>query len=244
MKPSVVYSFVSHKAASFYKYGGRFNATSGSAGVDLVACLDKAVTINPNQTVQVPTGLKIKLPNSEYVAFVFARSSLASKHNLVLANAVGVIDSDYLGEILVPLKNIGNESIQVNPGMRIAQLVVMHGVFSANASRSWELTYDVSKAFDTKRGIGGFGSTGVDVDNRDSEKLRKEIIRALALDGKEDIIVDLVVSSILKNVRDSLNAGELKISVPKWYADAVQKVLDAANADRAYKQFEEENFYV
>ncbi|MEM4167930.1 MAG: dUTP diphosphatase [Candidatus Caldarchaeum sp.] len=243
MKPSVVYSFVSHKAASFYKYGGRFNATNGSAGVDLVACVDKAVTIGSNQTVQIPTGLQVKLPNSEYVAFVFARSSLASKHNLVLANAVGVIDSDYLGEILVPLRNIGSESVQINPGMRVAQLVVMHGVFSANASRSWELTYDVSKAFSTKRGIGGFGSTGIDVDSEDSEKLRKDVIRALSLDGNDDIIVDLVVSSILKNVRDALSTGELTVSVPKWYADAVRKVFDAANADRAYKQFEKETFY-
>jgi len=129
-----------------------FYATSGSAGMDLPACIDGPITIKPKERVAVPTGIAIALPSNEYVALVFARSSLGMKKGITLPNAVGVIDSDYRGQIFVALTNISDEDYTIHVGERIAQLVVMP-VCVANISIVEELP-------DTQRGEGGFGSTG------------------------------------------------------------------------------------
>ncbi len=138
------------------KIGGEipapFYATEGSAGMDLPACIDEPLTLAPGDRVAVPTGIAIALPDSGYVGLVFARSSLGLKKGVTLPNAVGVIDSDYRGEILVALTNISDEPYTIAKGERIAQLVIMP-VCVADISVVEELP-------DTDRGDGGFGSTG------------------------------------------------------------------------------------
>ena len=127
-------------------------ATPGSAGMDLRACIDEAVTIPAGERAMIPTGLAIALPGAEWVALVYARSGLAIKHGLAPANCVGVIDSDYRGEIVVGLLNSSKEDYTIEPGERVAQLVIMP-VTQARVSVVEELD-------ETERGTGGFGSTG------------------------------------------------------------------------------------
>jgi len=127
-------------------------ATPGSAGMDLRACVDAPVTIPAGDRAMIPTGLSIALPGPEWVALVYARSGLAIKHGLAPANCVGVIDSDYRGEVVVGLLNSSKEDYTVEPGERIAQLVIMP-VTQARITVVDELD-------ETARGAGGFGSTG------------------------------------------------------------------------------------
>lgn len=127
-------------------------ATSGSAGMDLHACIDESVTINPGEIKVIPTGLAIALESANYVAYIYARSGLAIKHGITLANCVGVIDSDYRGEVCVGLTNISKEPYTVTPDERIAQLVI--------APVSMCEAVEVEELDSTERGAGGFGSTG------------------------------------------------------------------------------------
>ena len=129
-----------------------FYATSGSAGMDLTACIKEDVTLEPLERKFVPTGIAIQLPSADYGAFVFARSGLASKKGITLPNCVGVIDSDYTGELMVSLINLSKESYTIKNGERIAQLVIME-VAKARFNV-------VENLGDTERGDGGFGSTG------------------------------------------------------------------------------------
>ena len=126
-------------------------ATSGAAGMDLCACIDHPVIIGRGDRMLIFTGLAVELPSAEYVALVYPRSGLASKHGITLANCVGVIDSDYRGEIGVCLYNTG-EPYTINPGDRIVQLVI-----TPVAQPEIE---EVDELSDTVRGMGGFGSTG------------------------------------------------------------------------------------
>ena len=128
-------------------------ATEGSAGLDLAACIDRDVTIAPRQLVCIPTGVAIALPGPEYVALVFARSGLGIRHGIALANGVGVIDSDYRGELQVGLTNLSDTPYTIHPGDRIAQLVVTPVVLPQ--------VEIVEELEDTGRGTGGFGSTGL-----------------------------------------------------------------------------------
>ena len=127
-------------------------ATPGSAAMDLRACVSEPVVIAPGARVVVPSGIAIALPSAEYVALLFARSGLAAKGGVCLANGVGVIDSDYRGEIGVALLNTGSDAYTILPGDRIAQLMVTPVVQGAV-----EL---VDELPGTERGAGGFGSTG------------------------------------------------------------------------------------
>ncbi|MGN0968709.1 MAG: dUTP diphosphatase [Oscillospiraceae bacterium] len=127
-------------------------ATPGSAAMDLTACIDESVTIAPRQLVTLPTGIAIALPSAEYVALVFARSGLGVKHGISLSNGVGVIDSDYRGEIKVGLTNLSDEPYTIQPGDRVAQLAILP-VTQAHVVQ-------VSELDETGRGAGGFGSTG------------------------------------------------------------------------------------
>lgn len=127
-------------------------ATEGSAGMDLYACIDSPVTIEPHKVAQIPSGIAIELPSENYGAFVFARSGLSRKHGIAPVNAVGVIDSDYRGEIIMGLINHFDESYTVEPGERVAQLVIM--------PVSMMPVVEVTDLSDTERGEGGFGSTG------------------------------------------------------------------------------------
>lgn len=138
------------------KIGGEipfpYYASAGAAAMDLHACLDEPLTIAPRALVSIPTGVAIALPSADYVALVFARSGLGIKHGVAPANCVGVIDSDYRGEIMVGLQNSGESDYTVQPSDRIAQLMITP-VVQATLEMVDELD-------DTARGAGGFGSTG------------------------------------------------------------------------------------
>lgn len=129
-----------------------YYATPGSAAMDLHACLDEAVTIPARGRTVVPSGIAIALPSPDYVALVFARSGLGIKHGVAPSNCVGVIDSDYRGEVMVGLQNSGDTDYTIQPGDRIAQLMVIP-VVQAQVRMVDELD-------ETRRGSGGFGSTG------------------------------------------------------------------------------------
>lgn len=122
-----------------------------AAGADLYACLSESVTIQPGESVFVPTGLAMELPNG-YAGLIYARSGLACKHGLAPANKVGVVDSDYRGEFMIVLHNHGKTAQTIEHGERIAQLVITP-VFTPGFLETDELT-------DTERSGGGFGSTG------------------------------------------------------------------------------------
>lgn len=127
-------------------------ATGGSAGLDLCACAGKSILLKPGERALIHTGIAISLPKSDFVALIFARSGLAIKHGITLSNGVGVIDSDYRGEICVGLCNLSSEDYTINPGERIAQLVVM--------KVETPTPLEVTSLDETARGMGGFGSTG------------------------------------------------------------------------------------
>ena len=129
-----------------------FYATPGSAAMDLCACLEQAEVIPAGERRLIPTGIAIALPGPEYVALLFARSGLAVKHGVAPANCVGVIDSDYRGEVLVGLHNASGCDYTIQPGDRIAQLMIAP-VVQAQVTLVEELD-------ETARGGGGFGSTG------------------------------------------------------------------------------------
>ena len=127
-------------------YGSEF-----AAGADLYACPDGPVTIQPHETVLVPTGLSLELPVG-WAGMVFARSGMAAKRDLAPANKVGVIDCDYRGEVMVSLHNHGTGPQTVEPGERIAQLVILPYLTAQ--------FFEAEALSDTVRGTGGFGSTG------------------------------------------------------------------------------------
>lgn len=127
-------------------------ATKGSAGMDLYACIEEEVTINPGKLVIIPTGIAIALPSENYMANIYARSGLGVKHGICLSNGVGVIDSDYRGEVCVGLCNVSDTPYTVQPQERVAQLVI--------APVSLMDTVQVQELDETDRGAGGFGSTG------------------------------------------------------------------------------------
>lgn len=127
-------------------------ATEFSAGADLYACIDEPVTIAPSGLAKIPTGIAIELPRGDFAAFLFARSGLGVKHGITLSNSVGVVDSDYRGEICVCLCNVSDKPYTIQPNERIAQMVVMPVVL-ADFIQADELS-------DTQRGEGGFGSSG------------------------------------------------------------------------------------
>ena len=127
-------------------------ATSGSAGLDLRACIAEPLTIEPGATHLIPTGLAIHLADSGYAAMILPRSGLGHKHGIVLGNLVGLIDSDYQGELMVSTWNRGSTAFVLNPMDRLAQLVIVPVL---------QVGFNVVTEFDSSdRGEGGFGSTG------------------------------------------------------------------------------------
>ena len=128
-------------------------ATEGAAGMDLYACIDEPITLAPGQLSIVPTGIAIELPDNGCAAFLYARSGLGVKHGICLSNGVGVIDSDYRGEVCAGLCNVSDKPYVIEPNERVAQMVIAP-VFTPDI-------VEVDELSDTKRGAGGFGSTGV-----------------------------------------------------------------------------------
>ncbi|MDR2787115.1 MAG: dUTP diphosphatase [Candidatus Accumulibacter sp.] len=127
-------------------------ATSGSAGLDLRACIEAPMTIHPGETQLIPTGMAIHIGDPGFAALILPRSGLGHRHGIVLGNLVGLIDSDYQGEIMVSTWNRGQECFTLDPLDRLAQLVIVPVVQAA---------FDVVEEFTASaRGAGGFGSTG------------------------------------------------------------------------------------
>jgi len=127
-------------------------ATQGSAGLDLRACLDESLVINPGDTHLIPTGMAIHIADPSLCAMILPRSGLGHKHGIVLGNLVGLIDSDYQGQLFVSLWNRGDTTFTMEPGERMAQLVLVPVV---------QASFDIVDEFDSSdRGEGGFGSSG------------------------------------------------------------------------------------
>lgn len=127
-------------------------ATDGSAGLDLRAMLSEPLTLEPGQTQLLPTGLAIHIANPALAAMILPRSGLGHKHGIVLGNLVGLIDSDYQGELMVSCWNRGHQAFTIEPGERIAQMVLVPVV---------QAQLDIVSDFDSsQRGAGGFGHTG------------------------------------------------------------------------------------
>lgn len=127
-------------------------ASDGSAGLDLRACIEHVQTLNPGETFLIPTGISIFIKNPNYAGLILPRSGLGHKHGIVLGNLVGLIDSDYQGELLISCWNRGDKSFLINPLERVAQLVIV-----PVAQAKFNLVDDY---VETERGEGGFGSTG------------------------------------------------------------------------------------
>ena len=127
-------------------------ATEGSAGFDLYACINEPIIIKKGERITIPTGIAVEISDKKYAIFIFARSGLGIKHGISLSNGVGVIDSDYRGEICVGLINTSNVDYVINPADRIAQMVLMP-ICLPKIILSDELN-------STDRNLGGFGSTG------------------------------------------------------------------------------------
>ena len=128
-------------------------ATDGSAALDLRACLDQAVTVAPSETVTIPSGIAISIHDPNLVAILAPRSGLGIKHGIVLANTIGVIDSDYQGEIKIGIRNQGSEPYSIQPGERICQML-----FIPVVQAYLRVVEEFSQ--ETERGEGGFGHTG------------------------------------------------------------------------------------
>ena len=128
-------------------------ATYGSAGMDLRACVHEKLTIKPGETHLIPTGLAIYIGDHNYAGMIVPRSGLGHKHGIVLGNLTGIIDADYQGELKISCWNRGSSSFEINPGDRIAQMLVVP-VIQAKLNIVEEFTA-------TERGEGGFGSSGV-----------------------------------------------------------------------------------
>ena len=127
-------------------------ATPGSAGLDLRACIDAPITIEPGQTVLIPTGLAIYLADPGYAAMILPRSGMGHKNGIVLGNLVGLIDSDYQGQLMVSTWNRGQHAFTLNSMERLAQLIIVPVL---------QVGFNVVEEFgDSERGAGGFGSTG------------------------------------------------------------------------------------
>jgi dUTP pyrophosphatase len=127
-------------------------ATGGSAGLDMRACIDEPLTVEPGETTLVPTGLAIHIGDSGLAAVLLPRSGLGHKHGLVLGNLTGLIDSDYQGQIFISCWNRGSKAYEIQPGERIAQMVFMPVE---------QVRFEIVQSFDdSDRGSGGFGHSG------------------------------------------------------------------------------------
>ena len=127
--------------------------TSGSAAMDLRACINESIQLQSKKTVLVPTGLAFYIEDKKYAGIVLPRSGLGHKHGIILGNSVGLIDSDYQGELMVSLFNNSAKNFEINPGDRIAQMII-----AKHETISWRVVEKLDKS---DRGNKGFGSTGV-----------------------------------------------------------------------------------
>lgn len=249
MSNTIRYAFSSNKAAAFYLNGQKLNATPESAGVDLCANIENPVTIPPGGVVKIGTGLHILLADPARVGLVFSRSGLSSNHRVVLANGVGVIDSDYTDEILVALCNNGDKPYTVSPGDRVAQLVVLEGVVSAYASDEWQRVSkaQLSSAWGDR---GGFGSTGIHSSEEDNNDLRNAVISSLpklvgeigSSDKEEDVVREFgeyVIGYIINDAIRRRNNVTSSLSFPVVYDVLVSEVIQECLSRNVFPEDEE-----
>ncbi len=128
-------------------------ATDGSAGIDLIACIYEPYNLQPKENLLIPSGIAIYIKNRDYAGFIYPRSGLGHKHGIILGNGTGVIDSDYQGEIKISCWNRSDKNYTINPGDRIAQLVIQKLI---------QIKWDIVSSFtdESDRGKGGYGHTG------------------------------------------------------------------------------------
>ena len=191
-------------------------ATPGSAAMDLRACLDGPVTLQAGARAVIPTGLAMALPSADYVALVFARSGLGIKKGVCLSNGVGVIDSDYRGEIAVGLVNLSGEDYTVQPGDRIAQLMVVP-VVQPTVTLADELD-------ETDRGSGGLGSTGREWDMAkivlaSGSPRRQELLRRMGITE-----FDIRVPEVEEYYPDHLSPEEIVKFISREKSDAAARL--------------------
>lgn len=150
MKPSVQLKILDSRLGNEFPMPSY--ATEGSAGLDLRACVDEATELAPGQTILIPTGMAIYLDDTSLAAMILPRSGLGHKHGVVLGNLVGLIDSDYQGQLFVSCWNRGDTTFTIEPGERIAQMVIVPVI---------QPEFTLVDEFEaSERGEGGFGSTG------------------------------------------------------------------------------------
>jgi|TARA_Y100000294_G_scaffold94234_1_gene87703 dUTP pyrophosphatase len=150
MKNQIQLKIIDHRIGD--KFPLPTYSTDGSAGIDLRACVESAVTIEPGETILVPSGLAIHIADPSLAAILLPRSGLGHKHGLVLGNLVGLIDSDYQGEVMISCWNRGNTDFTIEPGDRIAQMVFVPVE---------QVGFDIVESFEaSRREEGGFGHTG------------------------------------------------------------------------------------
>lgn len=135
------------------KFGTPMYKTGGSAGIDLRACIDEPIVLKPNETAMIPSGIKIHIEDPNYAAVLLPRSGLGAKHGIVLGNLVGLIDSDYQGQMGMSIWNRSDKEFTIEPGDQVAQMVVLK---VEQIVLNWTDSFEAST-----RGEGGFGSTGV-----------------------------------------------------------------------------------
>ena len=147
-------------------------ATPGSAGLDLRACINAPLTLEPGSTHLIPTGLAIHIADPAYAAMILPRSGMGHKHGIVLGNLVGLIDSDYQGELMVSAWNRGSSAFVLNPMERLAQLVIVPVL---------QVAFNVVESFnETERGAGGFGSTGKGGDRSNADQAQRALFTRVA----------------------------------------------------------------
>jgi len=168
-------------------------ATPGSAGLDLRACIDAPLILEPGSTHLVPTGLAIHIADPDYAAMILPRSGMGHKHGIVLGNLVGLIDSDYQGELMVSAWNRSSTAFVLNPMERLAQLVIVPVL---------QVAFNVVDTFaESERGVGGFGSTGKGLDARYADKTQRAAFTRIARSRRSGWLLHTVyaTSNTLRN---------------------------------------------
>lgn len=180
------------------EFGIISSGTQGAAGYDLKACISEPIIVHPDETAKIPTGLAVFIGNRHYAGFIMPRSGLAANFNITLQNCVGLLDSDFQGEVQILFRNEGKDAYRINPGDRIAQLVVLPVIHPM-----WEVVRDFDHF--TPRGELGFGSTGTETRRLGSP-----------LDESNETLSGRELPTQSLGNEQPLEVGEIKIVAPVY----------------------------